>query len=82
MAQFVVRNLEEDVANKLKQRAKRHARSMEDEVRHILRTAVQERPQQAQKLGSRIAQRFRGSGLTGDLPEWRGVAATAAEFDS
>ena len=82
MAQFVVRNLEEDVAKKLKQRAQRHARSMEDEVRHILRTAVQERPQRAEKLGSRIAQRFRGSGLTGDLPEWRGVAATAAEFDS
>jgi plasmid stability protein len=82
MAQFVVRNLEEDVAKKLKQRAKRHARSMEDEVRHILRTAVQERPERAQKLGSRIAQRFRGSGLTSDLPELRGVAATAAEFDS
>ena len=82
MAQFVVRNLEEDVASKLKQRAKRHARSMEDEVRHILRTAVQERSERAQKLGSRIAQRFRGSGLTSDLPELRGVTATAAEFDS
>jgi predicted nucleic acid-binding protein len=31
-------DLEEDVAKKLKERAKRHARSMEDEVRHILRT--------------------------------------------
>lgn len=82
MAQFVVRNLEEDVAKKLKQRAKRHARSMEDEVRHILRTAVQERPERARKLGTRIARRFRGSGLTSDLPEWRGVVATAAEFDS
>ena len=82
MAQFVVRNLEEDVARKLKQRAKRHARSMEDEVRHILRTAVQERADRAPKLGTRIAQRFRGSGLTRDLPEFRGVAATAAEFDA
>ena len=44
VAQFVVRHLEDDVAEKLKQRAKRHARSMEDEVRHILRTAVRERP--------------------------------------
>jgi plasmid stability protein len=81
MAQFVVRNLEEDVARKLKQRAKRHARSTEDEVRHILRAAVQERPEQAQKLGTRIAQRFRRVGLTSDLPELRGVAATAAEFE-
>ena len=82
MAQFVVRNLEEDVAKKLKQRAKRHARSMEDEVRHILRTAVQRRPEPAQKLGTRIASRFRGAGLTSDRPELRGAPAMAAEFDS
>ncbi len=82
MAQFVVRNVEEDVAEKLKKRARRHARSMEDEVRHILRAAVQERPAGTQKLGTRIAQRFRRSGLTSDLPEFRGVAAKAAEFDS
>ena len=82
MAQFVVRNLEEDVAKKLKERARRHARSMEDEVRHILRAAVQPRPEPAPKLGSRIAQRFRGSGLDADLPELRGATAIAAEFDS
>jgi plasmid stability protein len=82
MAQFVVRNLEEDVARKLKQQAKRHARSMEDEVRHILRTAVQRRPELPQKLGTRIARRFRGAGLSSDLPELRGAVAIAAEFDS
>jgi antitoxin FitA len=82
VAQFVVRHLEDDVAQKLKQRAKRHARSMEDEVRHILRTAVRQRPPGRQKLGTRIAQRFRRTGLTEDLPEFRGVAARAAELDS
>jgi antitoxin FitA len=82
MAQFVVRNLEEDVAKKLKQRARRHARSMEDEVRHILRTAVQQRSEPVGKLGTRIAQRFRGSGLKTELPELRGATAIAAEFDS
>ena len=66
----------------LKKGAKRHARSMEDEVRHILRTAVQERPEPVQRLGTRIAQGFRRSGLTSDLPEVRGVAAEEAEFDS
>jgi hypothetical protein len=55
---------------------------MEDEVRHILRTAVQQRAEPAQKLGTRIAQRFRGSGLSTDLPELRGAIATAAEFES
>lgn len=82
MAQFVVRNLEEAVAEKLKQRAKRHARSMEDEVRHILRAAVQERPAPPAKLGTTISRRFQRLGLTADLPEFRGVAARAAEFES
>ncbi len=82
MAQFVVRNLEDDVAEKLKQRANRHARSMEDEVRHILRTVVRERPSVRQKLGTQIAQRFQRAGLTDDLPEFRGVPARAAELDS
>ena len=82
MAQFVVRHLEDDVADKLKRRAKRHARSMEDEVRHILRNAVQDGPKEVRKLGSRIARRFQRAGLTSDLPEWRGQVAGAADFDS
>lgn len=81
MAQFVVRQLEDDVAEKLKQRARKHARSMEDEVRHILRTAVQQHPEGRQKLGSRIAQRFRRAGLTEDLREFRGVSAKAADLE-
>jgi plasmid stability protein len=82
VAQFVVRNLDDDVARKLKRRARRNARSTEDEVRHILRNAVQEGPSHVLKLGSRIAQRFRRVGLTADLPEWHGLAARAADFDS
>jgi plasmid stability protein len=82
VAQFVVRNLEDDVADKLKRRAKRHARSMEDEVRHILRSAVQDAPAKARKLGSRIARRFQRVGLVSDLPEWRGRAASPADFDA
>ena len=82
MAQFVVRNLEDDVAEKLKRRARRNARSMEDEVRHILRSAVQEGTKRAARLGSRIAQRFKRAGLTADVPEWRGQAPRAADFDS
>jgi plasmid stability protein len=55
---------------------------MEDEVRHILRAVVQGRREPAQNLGTRIARRFRGSGLSTDLPELRGVTAIAVEFDS
>jgi plasmid stability protein len=81
VAQFVVRHLEDHVAEKLKRRAKRHARSMEDEVRHILRSAVQEVTNPTDKLGSRIASRFRRTGLTADLPELRGQAVRVVDFD-
>jgi antitoxin FitA len=75
MAQFVVRNLEDDVAARLKRRAKRHGRSMEDEVRHILRNAAKQESRPVRKLGSRIAARFSRIGLHGDLPELRATPA-------
>lgn len=79
MAQFVVRDLEDDVAAKLKARARRHSRSMEDEVRHILRQAVTQAPQAG--LGSAIARRFRRVGVDGDVAELRGHTARPADFD-
>jgi plasmid stability protein len=81
MAQFVVRRVEDDVAARLKRRAKRHGRSMEDEVRHILRNAAKEEHRGVRKLGSRIAARFTTVGLTADLPELHGRPARAADFD-
>ncbi len=80
MAQFVVRNVEDDVVARLKRRAKRHARSMEDEVRHILRSAVLEPSKPAGALGTRIAARFARTGLTADLPELRGQQVRVADF--
>ena len=82
MAQFVVRHIEDDVVEQLKKRAKRHARSMEAEVRDILRAAVRGGAADRRKLGSRIAGRFRRVGLREDLPERRGTTVRAAEFDS
>lgn len=81
MAQFVVRDLEEDVKDGLKRRAKRHGRSMEDEVRHILRDAAKEERRSVRKLGSRIAARFKGAGLSADLPELRGTGVRPADFE-
>jgi plasmid stability protein len=72
MAQFIVRHLEDDVKARLKRRAADHGRSMEDEVRHILRDAVKEQNRNVLKLGSRIAARFAKTGLTAELPELRG----------
>jgi plasmid stability protein len=81
MAQFVVRHLEDDVKARLQRRAKRHGRSMEDEVRHILRNAVRGERRAVRNLGSRLAARFKTVGLTADLPELHGQPAHAADFD-
>jgi antitoxin FitA len=42
MAQLVVRDLEDDVKARLQHRARRHGRSVEEEVREILRDAVKD----------------------------------------
>jgi antitoxin FitA len=80
MAQFIVRHLEEDVKARLKRRAARHGRSMEEEVRHILRDAVKEQNQGVVKLGSRIAARFAKAGLIAELPELHGQVPQSAKF--
>jgi plasmid stability protein len=72
MAQFIVRDLEDDVKARLQRRAKRHGRSMEEEVRNILRNAAKEENRPLPNLGSRIAARFAKTGLTKDLPELHG----------
>lgn len=65
MAQIIVRNLEDDVRDKLRERAKRHGRSMEEEVREILRSVVLPEPDKDSEvgLGTRIARRFQDIGL-------------------
>ena len=80
MAQVVVRNIEDDVKARLKQRATQHGRSMEEEVRNILRDAVAGPARAPVKLGSRIAARFADVGLTDDLPRLRRQAAKPMEI--
>jgi plasmid stability protein len=40
VSSITIRNLEESVKRKLRMRAARHRRSMEEEARHILRAAL------------------------------------------
>ncbi len=75
MAQFVVRNIEEDVRDRLRSRARLHGRSMEEEVRQILRAAVTARAVPDVRFGSRVSARFRGRGLADEIPELRGTRA-------
>ena len=81
MAQLVVRNLDDDVKTRLQQRASRSGRSMEEEVRDILRQAVLEQGEIDDRLGSRIAARFAGLGLEQEIPELKGQAPEPATFE-
>ena len=81
MAQLVVRNLEDDVKARLRRRAARHGRSMEEEVRDILRSAVKDEGRKTVGLGTRLARRFAGRGLDFDIPEFRGEPPRPASFE-
>lgn len=81
MAQMIVRNLDEDLKAALKRRAIQHGRSMEEEVRQILRCAVNVEPSPAIKLGSRIAARFTDIGLVMPLPELHGQSIDPVTFE-
>ena len=72
MAQLVVRNIESGVKTSLQRRAKRNGRSMEEEVRDILRSAVNEDDVPAGGLGTEISSLFAKTGFDSDIPELRG----------
>lgn len=80
MAQLVVRNLEESVKARLQRRARRNGRSMEAEVRDILRNAANEKEPPALGLGSEIAAMFKGTGLKFEVEELR-FPVQAVVFD-
>jgi antitoxin FitA len=81
MAQILIRQLEDDTKAKLQRLARQHGRSTEEEVREILRNAVRNIDDRPGQLGSRIASRFKGAGLTEDIPELRGESVQPAQFD-
>jgi antitoxin FitA len=82
MAQFTVRNIEEDVKQRLKERALNNGTSLEEEVRSILRAAAlgEKRPS-GPGLGTRISSRFAKMGLLEPLPEFKGQIVQPADFE-
>jgi antitoxin FitA len=60
MGQILVRKVDDTLKRKLQRRARRHGRSMEEEVRNILRNAVKDEDSPEMGLGTRIAARFKG----------------------
>ena len=72
MAQFIVRQLEASVKTRLQRRARRNGRSMEEEVRDILRAAVKDTEAPLGGLGTEISNLFAKAGLREQIPELRG----------
>ena len=81
MAQLVVRNLDAGIKLRLQRRAKRHGRSMEEEVRDILRDAAKEDATPVRGLGTEIAELFKEAGLDAEIPELRGHGIKPPSFD-
>ena len=58
MASITIRQLEENTERKLRIRAARHGRSMEQEAREILKAALNQPEQPPADLGEAIRRRF------------------------
>ena len=68
MSMLTVRDLNPEVKEKLRQRAARHGRSMEAEVRLILAAAVEAGDEPLDLVAS-IRKHFSGSGIELELPD-------------
>lgn len=67
MATLTIRNLDDDLKAILRVQAARHGRSMEEEVRSILRQALV-KPNPTTGLGQRLASRFQSVATELSLP--------------
>jgi plasmid stability protein len=83
LAQLIVRNLENSVKTKLQKRAKRHGRSMEEEVREILRDATKDEARPKKGLGTEIVALFKDVGLRPgeELPKMPEIVLQIPDFE-
>ncbi len=80
MSQILVRHLDPGVKQALQRRARQHGRSMEEEVRSILRASIVMDAPAALPLGQRMAARFAQVGLSAPIAEMRGFSPQAADL--
>jgi len=70
MASIVIRRLDDQVKLKLRIRAAEHGRSMEEEAREILSSAIQGKPERTTNLYDAMRARLKNAGIRGvELPE-------------
>lgn len=68
MAQIIVRNLDDDVRDKLRQLALKQGRSMENMIREVLRNVALAASEPQEGLGTRLERRFSKYRLDEELP--------------
>jgi len=79
MATLTIRDFDDDLKAELRIRAAEHGRSMESEVRAILRSVLT-KPASGPGMGTRIRQRFTGSDDLSIEPPIRNERARAVEL--
>lgn len=80
MGSITIRKLDDDLKQRLRRRAARHGRSMEDEVREVLRITLAVDTGEPDNLAERIQARFASlGGVELELPE-REPAREPPEF--
>lgn len=82
MASLVIRNLDDELKNRLRQRASRHGRSMEEELREILRTTLATEPMSGMDFLNAIRERLAPLGyLEPELPPRDDTGREPPSFD-
>ena len=79
MATLTIRSIDDDLKQRLRERAAAHGRSMEAEVRAILVDTLSAPP--VDRVGTRISDRFRSTGGVDLDLRGRGEAPRAADLD-
>ena len=84
MAQILIRNVENSLKVRLRERARKNGHSMEAEAREILRNALNAEGEPVRGLGSEIVALFSGSGIYLDEPiaEIRNMRMEIPDFES
>ena len=84
MGQILVRNIEDHLKARLQARAKRHKRSMEAEVREILRNSLNEEEKPSRGFATETIALFSGRGIYIDEPfeEIRDLRMQIPDFES
>ncbi len=78
MAQLVIDGIEDDVLKELQRRAERNGRSLQEEIREILRDAVKSEPV---GLGTQLTAIFEGVGIDEEIAELRGHPVVPIELE-